>query len=291
MHQSLTILDAASETRRGSSTRLWLWFNLLSLDAPLVAVLWQALFARCLDAPIRIASFAALALSVWFIYVSDRLLDALRPEAASAPRHRFYREHWSSFAVAAVAALFILGWICSFLHPVVLRNGLLMLGAILAYFSFIHLMPGSVRRLWPKELAVGMLFAAGTSLATWSRTAAPHRTMVLPICLFTALCWLNCSAIEYWEWTGHQEGRAEPHAVTMWLGPHLHRLAFGILIAGAALFSWLPVTLRPLFVAFLVSAAGLYWLDRKRNRFSADALRVLADVALLSPIVLMLLRL
>ena len=48
--------------------RLWLWPNLLSLDAPVVAVLWQFLFARCFQAPVDALAALLLLLTVWLIY-------------------------------------------------------------------------------------------------------------------------------------------------------------------------------------------------------------------------------
>jgi uncharacterized membrane protein YphA (DoxX/SURF4 family) len=40
---------------------------------------------------------------------------------------------------------------------------------------------------------------------------------------------------------------------------------------------------RPFFYAILISAALLFVLNRNRSRFSLDALRVLADVAMIVP--------
>src|ERR1700704_1719121 len=72
------------------SKRFWLWPNLLSLDAPVVAVLWQILFARCFQVPVDALAALLLLLTVWLIYAADRILDARRDECHS-PRHEFYR--------------------------------------------------------------------------------------------------------------------------------------------------------------------------------------------------------
>src|SRR5690242_16333745 len=60
--------------------RLWLWPNLLSLDAPLVAVLWQQLFARCFGLPGDAIPALLLVASVWLIYAADRAFDVWRGE-------------------------------------------------------------------------------------------------------------------------------------------------------------------------------------------------------------------
>ena len=61
------------------SPPLWLWPNLLSLDAPLVAVLWQSFLAYRFSLPLRLSGCLALGLTVWSIYLLDRLLDARQP--------------------------------------------------------------------------------------------------------------------------------------------------------------------------------------------------------------------
>jgi len=62
-----------------ASWRLWLWPNFLSLDAPLIAVLWQVLLTRDLGVHIRAGEPVVLGLCVWLVYVVDRVFDALRP--------------------------------------------------------------------------------------------------------------------------------------------------------------------------------------------------------------------
>ncbi len=64
-------------------TRLWLWPNLLSLDAPIVAVLWQILFARCFQVPVDALAALLLLLTVWLIYAADRTLDAWKGDCHS----------------------------------------------------------------------------------------------------------------------------------------------------------------------------------------------------------------
>ena len=71
-------------------SRPWLWPNLLSLDAPIVALLWQLLFIRCFHGSLGVLPAVLLAIAVWLIYVADRMLDAWRG-LTKQPRHEFYR--------------------------------------------------------------------------------------------------------------------------------------------------------------------------------------------------------
>jgi hypothetical protein len=253
--------------------RLWLWPNLLSLDAPLVAVLWQVLFVRCLrahpEAGLAESSFdilpaVMLVSAVWLIYTADRALDAWRG-AGDRPRHEFYRRHWRAVSPVWIAVLGITGWLaCTTLSSPIFARGVWVLAAAILYLAAVHALPLPLAPL--KEGLVAVLFALGATLAAWThvRTLAD----VLTVVFFSCLCWMNCAAIEHWE-SGSR------------------RWSVGALAAGVGLAALLCLhQQRPILgAAETASAFAFVLLDRSRMRLSADALRVLADVALLSPIV------
>jgi hypothetical protein len=252
--------------RPRSDSPLWLWPNLLSLDAPLVAVLWQVLFARCFRASPETLPAVLLVLAVWLIYVADRALDAWSG-LGRTPRHEFYRRHWRMVLPVWLAALAAGAWLAATqLSPALFHRGLALLAAVVLYFGAVHLAPESIRRAWPKEAVVGLLFALGASLEAWTkiRTAAD----VITVLLFSCLCWINCAAIEKWESSGGIEWPVGAAA----------------LCVGAAAFLLLYEHRPVLGGAEMASALAFLLLDRGRRRFSADALRVLADAALLSPV-------
>ncbi|MGC2662187.1 MAG: hypothetical protein WA324_29855 [Bryobacteraceae bacterium] len=264
---------------------LWLWFNLLSLDAPAVAILWQAFLARRLHADVRWPAFVALGASVWLIYVADRLLDAFKNDRVIAPRHRFYRLHWWTTLKIFAAMLLVLGLVCSYLNIYVLRNGIVMASFVAIYFAAVHVSPPRLRHWWPKELAVGVLFSAGTCLATWSKLDHEQSLIIVPALFFASLCSMNCVAIEFWEWRRlRRVSGVAPHLYTVWMGPRLSRMSLLLLIASCGLLG--SSAFRPFFAPTALSALSFWWLDRNSERLSMDALRVLADVALLTPLLL-----
>ncbi len=214
--------------------RIWLWPNLLSLDAPLVALLWQILFLRCFHAASRPLPSVLLVSVVWLIYAADRALDAWRGSGLR-PRHEFYRRHWRALLPI---------WI-----------------AVLVYFGVVH----CSRLCWPKEAAVAVIFGLGASLAAWTRVETSYD--VFTVILFACLCWINCAAISEWECGSG-------------------RWPIGILAAcvGLAAIAVLHRQRPILGGAEAASAIAFVILDRERLKLSADALRVLADVALLSPV-------
>jgi len=245
------------------STPLWLWPNLLSLDAPLVAVVWQFQFGRVFKTPLNPAVVALLAITVWLIYTADRTLDAHQGNADTA-RHRFYREHWGRFLPLWFMLFFAAAWIALMHLPRTnLFRGVALLSAVGIYLALVHrVLPGQAcRRL--KEAAVGILFALGASLTVWEKIRSPRD--VAAVALFCGLCWMNCLAIERWE--HHMEWSAAIPAAT---------------IAGLAfvLFGARPVLAGAIFA----SSLALVTLNLGRRRLSDNALRVLADAALLTPL-------
>jgi hypothetical protein len=261
----------------GSWPKVWLWPNLLSLDAPLVAVLWQVLFVRCFHGVLDAVTSILLVTSVWLIYAADRALDAWRGERSS-PRHRFYQQHWRVLLPVWTAVLAASAWLAlRELPAVLLRRGCVLMIVVVVYFAIVHGLARRAPVVWSKEASVGLVFALGASLAAWTnvRTIADGAA----IALFFVLCWINCAAIQKWE--SGDFSRAYGRRI------HLRRSAVSwgavgvAVVAGVLLWMDHPI----LGGAEMVSACAFVWLDRVRRRLSPDALRVLADVALLSPMV------
>lgn len=239
---------------------------MLSLDAPIVAVVWQIFFARCFGVALDFATAILLGLTVWLIYSADRTFDAWRGENNSA-RHSFYQRHWKELFPVWLLVLAVSGWLAATqLRHGLLLGGSLVLASVGLYFALVHseIVQSETRR-WLKEGMVGVLFALGASLVVWERvkTLADLTTILL----FSGLCWINCMVIQKWEGDG-----------TDW-----SPMAAALLLAGAA--GVLLCVHRPLLGgAEMASSFAFVALDKARAKLSTDGLRVLADVALLSPV-------
>ncbi len=265
------------------SAPLWLWPNLLSLDAPLVAVLWQGFLAYRFSLPLSLAGRLVLGLTVWAIYLLDRLLDARRPAWPEEPlRHRYYRRHSKLMRtllaiVAAADACIAMVW----LRPAILREGLFPLAGVLVYLAVFHI--SSQRLKIPKEIAASILFTAGTFLTAW--TTIPCPSLAWPAVAFFMLCLANMIAIEAWEWRElPKQLTPGPHPCTRWL-------------ARTYLF-WVPLAVMVCAVAghnewydcIALSAAAcalLFWFGR---RLSLEARRALVDGVLLSPLLFLIVK-
>jgi hypothetical protein len=285
----ITLLEPAVSRPKPARWPLWLWCNLLSFDAPAVAVLWQVLFARCFSVTLGGATIAVLALAVWLIYIADRMLDALHssPELAPPARHAFCREHWNGMGIALLAGLFTLGGLCAHLTYGLLRNGIVLAVAVALYFGIVHMRPLTLRRFWPKEIVVGVLFCLGTCLGPWTATLPEVRQeMIFPALLFAALCVLNCVAIEFWEWNGCSSFWDDsPHVATIWMGRRAAPISLSIAVVAALALGICSPPRDPLFLALLLSSLALFALAKNPRRFTVPSCRVLADVALLTPLI------
>jgi hypothetical protein len=272
------------------------WWHLLSLDAPTVAALWSWFFARAMHLRLSFVPALLLGLGTWLLYVADRILDGLRqrPGELLQERHRFHARHRTAFLVAASILVVLLAWfVLTRMHPEARRDDAWLAAFAILYLFAVHRRTTSeypnAPRL-PKELAVGILFAAATAVPAWSRLSAGAglgKAQLAPAVVFFAmLCWINCVGIEKWEACSPAHlVCANQHASTRWASLHLRPIVTMI-----ALFSLAAALLAPsrglmaVYLAALLSSGLLFALDTRSSRLSPLYLRIAADAALLTPL-------
>lgn len=245
-------------------TPIWLWPHLLSLDAPIVALVWQDFVVRCYPSILLPAGRCVLGLTVWAIYLGDRLLDVRTEDGArnESPSHAFYRKNRRPLAMVLLAVLLADVFVAiAWLRPAVRWNGLALGAAVIAYL----LMFGYWRlgeMIW-KRLAAASLFSAGVFLV--GLTENPHWTiLVCPFFGLSALCLCNLLVIV------RQESKDKRSSSWLW-------------IAAATVACLLPGN-RSWNLALMTSIAGLIGVDLSGNLASPRVGRVLVDLALLSPL-------
>ncbi|MGC1461883.1 MAG: hypothetical protein WA802_06750 [Terracidiphilus sp.] len=206
-----------SETTRilDAPQPIYLW-HLTSLDAPTVALVWSLAFAWIARVHLPLWIPVLLTLTVWSVYVTDRLLDAHAALRAQnllllRDRHLFHWRHrrillplTAAAAVAAACIVFIL------MPPIARERNSVLAAASLAYFTRVHTgrnLPPLLPRVLSKELLVGLLFTAGCLLPALTRVTASATPLtytliaplLIPAAFFALLAWLNCHAIDRWE--------------------------------------------------------------------------------------------
>jgi hypothetical protein len=269
---------------------LALW-HLLSLDAPTIAALWTWFIASANHIHLPLASTLAMALAVWMLYAADRLMDArllnLDPthyEGLEA-RHYFHHRHRTAFLTGILLASVALALLLPHLEPEAIPLYLILGALVSGYFLLIHA-TRSAHRL-PKEIAVGLCFAAATFIPTVARRPDLRLPLLPSALLFATLCSLNCLFIYAWE---HATSRTNPctHAITRLALRNLPFLAILLTLASAALSLLDNRAPWSIPCAIAVSAAVLLLLHNPRLAIEPITLRASADLALATPLLLLL---
>ena len=276
-----------SQSRRQFTRILELW-HLASLDAPTVAIVWALAIAR--SAGVRLEPWIPLLLAcgTWTVYVIDRLLDARRAInahdfATLRERHFFHWRHRHAlFPLATCAGVLAAALIIRWMPIATREHDSLIAAAALIYFSGVHApaqLPRWAFRIASKELLVGILFAAGCAAPALSHLhVGASAWPILPSVLFLAsLAWLNCAAINIWE-TQSTRIRIPTSVAT---------LSFAGLVAAMVL---APDHARvsALLGCGALSSLLLFVLHRMQHRLDPVTLRALADLILLTPVLLLI---
>ena len=261
-----------------------IWLNLVCLDAPLVAIAWLWLFARMFRVPFQIGNGVALFLTAWLIYLADRFADSstLKPDLPRSRRQDFclqYREPW----------VVMIALVAGFDAYVIWRTTALatfLAGGVVGIIAVVYLVVNHpLGRIWrslpAKELAIGVLFAAGTivALLPWIPST---RTFAIAALAFAALCSLNCISIAAWERDLDRAQRkvslATRHPA---IAAHVAKICAGLALVCFGL-TFYSATTRPFFVCAGASALLLAWLNVVD--VADDQRTALADLVLLTPI-------
>jgi hypothetical protein len=285
------------------------WLNLVCLDAPFVAIAWLWLFARTFGVPFQIGNAVALFLTAWLIYLADRFADSstLKPDLPRSVRQNFCLQHHELWIV-------MIALVAGFDAYVIWRTTALqtfVVGAVVGLVAVIYLVVnhplGLVWRSLPaKELAIGLLFTAGTVVALLPRIPLTGN-FAIAVLAFAALCSLNCISIAGWE---QEFDRAQRKVSLATRNPGVARFitttctSFGVV---AFVLGVIFQAAAHVFVCIGLSAFLLVWLNASRRfkegrftnrprRFvnrrslaSAQAERTaLADLVLLTPIVFLI---
>jgi hypothetical protein len=262
------------------------WLNLLCLDAPIVAVAWQWLFAQTFGADLDFSLRLLLFLTAWLIYLADRFADTIKlpPESPISLRHRFCREHMVGWWIAIVV-IFVVD-ISLALRTLDLQMLLLggTLAAICGLYLFVnHSLGGKWRPIPMKEKAIGILFAAGTTLGVVGELPGLTISFGVAVLLFAILCTFNCLSIAAWE-RELDAAQGKASFMTSWpvAARALKMVGYGLALLAIGLGIFWRFAF-PLWICIAVSALLLVRLNLA-ERLPRDNRTALADLVLLTPL-------
>lgn len=270
-----------------SSAPVWLWPNLLGLDAPLVAVAWQILFAKCFEVRLPPAIHLILGLSVWCVYLADRLLDACRAERVSMATHRlgFTKKHFTALVATTAAAGGVnLLLIVNHVPGHLLVHGLATAVLLGIYYAFRFGSSGKIAVFIPREIMCGMVFAIGSAISTFSYGLPETNSLPFfgAVAMLGLVCSANCVLISVWERDedlacGDRSIASEKPGIPR----HFRRLLLPLVLLYAIVAFADPWQIH---VAAGISALALYLMARFEEKLSPTLLRAMADGALLTPL-------
>ncbi|MDB4353760.1 hypothetical protein N9Z02_00485 [Akkermansiaceae bacterium] len=260
----------------------WLWPNLLSLDAPLVALAWFWMFAKAwgvVSLPVSLP--ITMALAVWAVYALDRIVDSRksRPRAALERRHFFHQRYrWIFISAVCAATAWALFASLTILSQTVLFYGLFVGFLVVCYFVIAIFQRSDQHTGILKNGLAGLTFSYGVAAGVHAYSPVvsfPQMVFSQEVILFGGLCILNMTAIDFWELEGEDGDDASALIGTG-----------SLLLGGLAMFfsGRSDAFNRPFFYAVLVGAAGIYILNKMRNRLDQDGRRLWVDLVLFFPV-------
>jgi hypothetical protein len=225
------------------------------------------------------------------IYLADRLADSrsLPDHAPRSLRHEFCLRYQRSWLGALV--------LIAVVDAVILWNGIgaeiAAAGEVVGALTLIYLLLNYwLGGAWPplplKEFAVGFLFASGTLVALFPVLRPVTAAIALSAIAFAGLCTLNCLSIAFWERElDAAQGKVSFATWFPGLNSHLGKLslAFGLCSGVAAI---IFRGAAPIFACMTVSSFLLASLDHSRERMGQDQRTALADLVLLTPVLVLL---
>ena len=285
----------------------WQWLTVLSLDAPLVAVVWQALFARILGVGLGWYQHVLLGLTVWIVYAADRWIEGWRlsAETVQTQRHFFYiRWRWPVFGIGFAAIIFCAVLALTHLDRREWAAGFILVAPILVYLLSHQLVHRHHPWRVPKEICIACIFCLGTALAPAVLAlpanqsiyhalrdigAAPLAPLWIPLGLFGLLCLANLALISTWEADVDQKHGQTSVALQFARGLRLIR-ALPWLLAALGLAAAFGTHHMDRTTGLCVTASGLLlgWLDLLEPKLGREAARAFVDLALLTPAVALL---
>jgi hypothetical protein len=270
---------------------LWLWPNLIGLDAPAVAVAWQLLFSQAFGAHLPIVFHLILALSVWCVYLADRLYDATRaPDTGDkTDRLNFTQKHFATLSgVTVIASLINLLLIIRFVPRHLIVTGLITACFLILYY-IIRLKRGSHQTsVIPREILCGMIFGLGTVIAPHAFLPEGNLAQfIIAALLLGLLCSANCVLISVWEKEEDIAGNDNSIATaSSRILPYMSKALTALILIASAMAFLGPCSIH---LAVTASASALRLLLHFEQHLSNRALRVLTDAVLLSPLPLIIL--
>ncbi len=242
------------------------WLTFLSLDAPLVAVAWQALIAKESEYQLSWYHSLIVFMSVWLGYAADRWFDNLKNSRPSSEQHQFYARHSHKVFVAWIIVLCVSVSLAFMrLESNELQNGFVLMGLSICYTLFAQ--KARKLKIYPLQKS---LFTAFLILGSAVLFIPFHELSWSPLLCIWLLFTSNCLYIR--SWTHSSEPFARPQATLF--------AVVGVFMAVVSIWT----QSFDIGFAVILAQAGIAALHYWRHKIDTKILRTTADLCLLSPV-------
>ncbi len=267
----------------------WQWPTVLSLDAPSVALVWQVMISHVCGVVLDLPRQIILGLSIWLAYVIDRWIEAYRLKTQQIHTKRLMFYHTNQKFIALIWLILFGCDLYLALHNLTrseITHGLYLFTAVALYLFSHQLLHRHVRWRIPKEICVALILSAGVGFFIIFTPGYNREFLNKSLIIFGLLCFINCTFISIWEKAidthQGQASLAREYAFTMRFG-RWFALCYTIFIGVFCLIS--DPGMQILGVCALISSLFLIVIDHYEPKYGRPWARVLADFALLTPLV------
>ena len=179
------------------------YLNILSLDAPLVVLVWQDFFADILEVELTYSNRLVFLLSVWLAYSADRILECVGAKSGRKlfKRHLFFYQNYKQFGFVwgVVLSVSVLLTCLNFERTEVFYClGLLSIVLVNQVWSFYE--PRFFFKLISKSLRTSIILTIGCVFLPVILCEGLKVNNYLLIFLITHLFWINCALSKSWEY-------------------------------------------------------------------------------------------
>jgi hypothetical protein len=180
--------------------RVYLFFHHLSLDVVLGAAGGYALACKVLNIDISLGFVLTFGLGVWIIYLADHLLDSSNAANSPTPKYLFYIGY-RKYLIGLILVISIIELVMVIktlsLESVNAVFGLS--GVLFIYFTAQHFLRGRLRKFFPKEIIITIIYIAAIWIIPLLQSGEPVAGYQLFIAVHFLLVLTNVSLFSLFE--------------------------------------------------------------------------------------------
>lgn len=175
----------------------------LNFDVVLGAVLSLLMVQHLSGVVPQLGISVCLALAVFVVYSTDRLLDVFGKKESDilTTRHRFYFRHFGGLALLTAQAIWVGGVVAwQALPDNVWAFGLKLAGSVIAYLLLVQLLPQSLKIFFPKEILTAFVYCVGIWGSVKAQGATTPVEWYWAAAIFGLIALLNLLLFTYYEY-------------------------------------------------------------------------------------------